>query len=83
MRISATEGNKDKENRKFVMEQREFVHPVLAEANTKCQELQWGKMGYFIMNGPTQGNGKLMLKSLNFPTQGSGLAFKGLGGTGG
>lgn len=72
MQISATERNKGKEDRKFVMEQREFVHPGLAESNTKCQELQRGKIGYFIKKGTTQENRKLMLKSLNFPTQGSG-----------
>lgn len=49
-------------NHNFVTEQKEFVHPALAESNIKYQELQWRKISYFIMNGITHENGKLMLK---------------------
>ena len=38
---------------------------ALAETNTKHQEMQQGNIGYFTMNGTTQGNRKLMLKSRN------------------
>lgn len=47
----------------YVTEQKGFAHLVLAEPNTKAQELQWEKIGYFLMNRATQANGKLMLKS--------------------
>ena len=42
-----------------VVEQKEFVYPELVEQNTKHQELQWRKMGNFIMNGATQENREL------------------------
>lgn len=38
---------------------------MLAEPNTKHRELQWRKMDYFIMNGATQLNRKIMFKSWN------------------
>ena len=47
-----------------------FIHPELAETNTRHQELQWRKTGYFVMNGATQENGKLMFKSPNSPVVG-------------
>lgn len=49
----------------IVTEQKEFVHPVLTELKTKHQELQWKKIGYIIINGDTQENGKLMFKIPN------------------
>ena len=53
-----------------VTEQKVFIHPELAETNTRHQELQWRKTGYFVMNGATQENGKLMFKSPNSPVVG-------------
>ena len=37
-------------------EQKEFVHLALAKPNTKYQELQRRKIGYFIINATTQEN---------------------------
>ena len=31
-----------------VTEQKEFVHPALAEPNTRLHKLQWGNTGYVI-----------------------------------
>ena len=58
---------------------REFIQLALAEPNTRYQELQWSEIAYFIMNGTTQENRKLMLKSLNSLVQGLGRVFKGMG----
>ena len=44
-----------------VPEREEFVYPV----QQSQAELQWRNMGYFIMNGTTQENRKLMLQSPN------------------
>lgn len=38
------------------MEQEEFIHLALAEPSTKYGELQWRKIGNFIMNGAIQQN---------------------------
>ena len=42
---------------------RKFLHPARAEPNTKHRELRGRKIGYFIMNGAAQENGKPILKS--------------------
>lgn len=41
--------------------------PALAGPNTEHRELQWRSIGYFMMNGATPENRKLMLKRTNFP----------------
>lgn len=40
---------------------------ALAEADTRRQERQWRKTGYFVMHGVSQEDQKLTLKSLNSP----------------
>lgn len=57
---------------------REFLH----WPNTRYCELQWRKTGYFLMNGATQENRKLMLKSPNSSIQGLRQIFKGIPETG-
>lgn len=50
----------------YVIEQKVFVHSVLAEPNTKHRELQWKKkLATVSMNGIIQENRQLMLKILN------------------
>lgn len=44
-----------------VLQNRESL--PLAEPNTKRWELQWRKTDYFIMDGATQENRKLMFKN--------------------
>lgn len=51
--------------RVIVNEQRKLVHLALAELNTEHQECQWRKTGHFVMNGATQENRELILKSPN------------------
>lgn len=46
------------------VEKKEFIHVVLAEANTKRRD-GGGQSGCFITNGTTQKNGRLVLKSPN------------------
>ena len=48
-----------------LLQNNEFIHSALAETNTRHGELQWRNIGYFIVNGTIQENGKLMLQSLN------------------
>lgn len=60
-----------------IMGEKESIHPALAETNTKHRELQWRKIGYFLINGATQGYRKLMFKSLNHLIQGSEWVFEG------
>lgn len=47
------------------MKQKESVHLALIESNTEHRELQWRNIGYFMINGITQENRKLILKSLD------------------
>lgn len=49
-----------------VTEQKEFIHPVIAEPSTRHRDLQWRNVDYFIMNGASQEDRKLIFKSLNF-----------------
>lgn len=59
-----------------VTEQKEVIHPALAEPNTKLhRELQGRKIGYFLMDGAPQENGKLMLKGPNYTHPGFTVGF--------
>lgn len=65
-----------------LLQNRVFDDPVPAEPSSNHRELQWRRIGYFIMNSTTQENGKPGLKSWSSLIQGSGQDFKGLQGAG-
>lgn len=57
----------------FILEFRllqNFFNLTLAETDTKHQELLWRKIGHLILNGITQENRKLVLKSSYYLIQG-------------